>query len=57
MLTWGRLTGEAILRGQTPSAFDSLLAATAVMHGLTFVTRNTRDVVALPVVVFNPWDA
>ncbi len=57
MLTWGRLTGEAILRGQTPGAFDSLLAATAVTHGLTVVTRNTRDVAALPVVVFNPWGA
>jgi hypothetical protein len=34
---------------------DTLLAATAVVHGLTFVTRNTRDVQDLPVKVLNPW--
>lgn len=34
---------------------DTLLAATAAKHALTFVTRNTRDVSGLPVRVHNPW--
>ena len=34
---------------------DTLLAATAVVHGLTLVTRNTRHVKGLPVKVVNPW--
>ena len=34
---------------------DTLLAATAVLHGITFVTRNTRDVADIPVKLHNPW--
>lgn len=56
MKTWGRVTGQALLRGQPASYADSLLAATAIAHDLTLVTRNTRDVVALPVQTLNPWD-
>lgn len=35
---------------------DALIAATAITHGLTVVTRNTRDFGAIPVPLFNPWD-
>lgn len=34
---------------------DTLLAATAAVHGLTFVTRNLRHVQGLPVKVLSPW--
>lgn len=34
---------------------DTLLAATAVLHGLTLVTRNIRDVSGIPVELLNPW--
>lgn len=34
---------------------DTLLAATAATHSLTFVTRNTCDVAGLSVKVHNPW--
>jgi predicted nucleic acid-binding protein len=34
---------------------DTLLAATAVQHGLVFVTRNTSDVSGLQVALHNPW--
>ena len=34
---------------------DTLLAATAVQHELTFVTRNLRDVRGIPVKLLNPW--
>ena len=34
---------------------DALIAATALVHGLTVVTRNTADFEPMGVVVFNPW--
>ncbi len=34
---------------------DTLLAATAVLHDLTLVTRNLRDVRGLPVKLLDPW--
>lgn len=52
---WGRLVAQA---GRPLPAIDSLLAATAVQHGLVFVTRNVRGVQGLPgVTALNPWDA
>lgn len=34
---------------------DALIAATALVHGLTVVTRNTADFEPLGVKLFNPW--
>jgi predicted nucleic acid-binding protein len=34
---------------------DSLLAATAKVHGLTLVTRNTKDISRTGVDCFNPF--
>jgi predicted nucleic acid-binding protein len=34
---------------------DGWLAATALIHGLTLVTRNTADVEGSGVPVLNPW--
>lgn len=42
--------------GQRPRpVVDTLLAATAVVHDLTLVTRNLRDVSGIPVKLLNPW--
>jgi len=41
--------------GRTLPVVDSLLVATAAAHGLTLVTRNTRDVSGLGVAVLDPW--
>ncbi len=54
---WGRIRAEAKRRGRTPPAIDALIAATALAHDLTLVTRNVGDVEMLPVKVFNPWEA
>jgi len=54
---WGRIRAEAKRRGHTPPAIDVLIAATALAHDLTLVTRNVGDVEMLPVKVFNPWEA
>jgi predicted nucleic acid-binding protein len=35
---------------------DALIAATALVHDLTVVTRNTRDFEGTGVRLFNPWD-
>lgn len=36
---------------------DAMIAATAVVHGLTVVTRNTREFEVFGMAVFNPFDA
>ena len=35
---------------------DALIAATALVHGLRVVTRNTEDFKATGVELFNPWE-
>jgi predicted nucleic acid-binding protein len=49
---WGRLLFNA---GRPLSAIDSLLAASAAQHGLSMVTRNSRDFAGLGLDVINPW--
>ena len=34
---------------------DGLLAATAIQHNLTIVSRNAADFAAVPVQTLNPW--
>lgn len=34
---------------------DALIAATAIVHGLTVVTRNVSDFEPIGVTLFNPW--
>ncbi|ABW32856.1 type II toxin-antitoxin system VapC family toxin [Acaryochloris marina] len=36
-------------------AYDALIAATALEHGLTLVTRNTNDFQGTGVKLLNPW--
>lgn len=35
---------------------DALIAATALVHGMTVVTRNVADFAPTGVAVFNPWE-
>jgi hypothetical protein len=49
---WGRLC--AVRAG---SVVDTLMAATALVHGLVLVTRNVRDVAWTGVSYLNPFDA
>jgi predicted nucleic acid-binding protein len=51
---WGRLCGEHEARGRKLAVMDSLLAATALVHDLTIVTRNTADFPS-DVPTLNPW--
>jgi len=54
---WGRLSGEGKRRdGRAPPVVDTLLAATAIEHDLTLVTRNVKDVAGTGARVCNPWE-
>jgi predicted nucleic acid-binding protein len=53
---WGILEGECRLRGIGFNAPDGLIAATALAHELTVVTRNVRHFAGFGVAVFNPWE-
>ncbi len=48
---WGRLNCP-----NTLPTTDSLIAATAIVHGLTVVTRNVGDFTRSGVTVLNPFD-
>ena len=41
---------------RTIPAIDGLIAATAVVHGLTLATRNEADFAGLPLRMENPWE-
>lgn len=47
---WGELSAA-----RTLPVIDTLIAATAIEHGLTLVTRNTRDVESTGVPLVDPW--
>ncbi len=49
---WGRLT-----RGNPSSNIDGLLAATALVHGLTVVTRDTGPFERIGIPFVDPWRA
>ncbi len=52
---WGRLSGQSQLKGRPLKVADGLIAATALEHDLTIVTRNVKDFADLGVRIFNPW--
>jgi len=54
---WGAMEGQRQLAGRPLNAPDGMIAATAIEHDLTVVTRNVRDFAGFGVAIFNPWDA
>jgi len=53
---WGLLTAAARNGGIVLPVIDGLLAATALEHNLTLVTRDTGQIPSMGVAVFNPWE-
>jgi len=53
---WGLLAADAKRRGRPLSTIDGLLAATAVHHNLTIVSRNVSDFASTQVALLNPWE-
>jgi toxin FitB len=54
---WGVLDGERQLAGRPLNIADGLIAATALEHALTLVTRNVKDFTGLGLVPLDPWNA
>ena len=54
-IEWGRLLAYAEKRGDVLPAIDALLGATAIVHGLTVVTRNTSDIRRSGAPILDPW--
>lgn len=52
---WGRLSASREAAGRPMAAADAFIAATAEVHGLALVTRNTLDFDATVKAVVNPW--
>ena len=53
---WGLLTATARNSGIVLPVIDGLLAATALEHNLTLVTRDTGQIPTMGIAVFNPWE-
>ncbi|HBL15158.1 MAG TPA: PIN domain-containing protein [Cyanobacteria bacterium UBA11162] len=52
----GELRGRLRMQGITRSQADMLIAATAQIHQLTLVTRNTRDFEGCEISLLNPFN-
>ncbi len=53
---WGKLFGTLQKTGRVLPNWDSLIAATALEHDLTIITRNTDDFTGTGARVLNVWD-
>lgn len=52
---WGQMAATARKQGIALAVVDGVIAATALEHGLTLVTRNVKDYGGLGVAGKNPW--
>jgi hypothetical protein len=54
-LRWAKLLAELRAAGHSMPIKDSLIAATALFHGLTLVTRNRRDFMKAGLKLIDPF--
>ena len=54
-MRWAKLTAELKRKGRPVPVLDSMIAATALVHGLTVATRNVDDFKPTGVAVVNPF--
>ena len=54
-LRWAKLLADLRASGQSMLVKDSLIAATALLHGLAIATRNTRDFSKARVKIVDPF--
>lgn len=53
---WGVTIAVIRASGGELNVSDGLIAATALVHDMTLITRNVRDFERTGVQIFNPWD-
>ena len=53
---WGTLEAQSRKDGTNLGMADGLIAATALVHDLTLVTRNVKDFESLGLTLLNPWE-
>lgn len=54
-VVWGGLMAEARRAGRGLPVMDGWIAASASRHGLTLVTRNSRDFAGIALNLLDPW--
>lgn len=54
-LEWGRIAARAERAGTPVPVIDALIAATAIVHGLAVVTRNSSDIARTGAPIIDPW--
>lgn len=52
---WGHLVARRESKGRPIHAMDALIAATADVHSLTLVTRNSSDFTEIAKTIIDPW--
>ena len=55
-MIWGEIMGDGDRTGHPKPMADAQVAAVARRHGLTLVTRNTRDFTDMSVALIDPWE-
>lgn len=55
-MAWGDIVAKTNKTGRVLPTIDSLIAASAIAHRLTIVTRNTKDFEGLDIPLINPWN-
>jgi predicted nucleic acid-binding protein len=53
---WGDIQARAKQKGRPVGPMDGLIAATAEVHDMTIVTRNTKHFETVGVPLLNPWN-
>jgi toxin FitB len=56
-VAWGEVVAHRDAAARPISVMDAFIAATAIVHGMTLVTRNVADFEATVAAVVSPWSS